>query len=373
MKKVLFTAKVDSHITNFHIPYLKWFKDQGYEVHVASNGENQIPYTDVKYNLGFDRNPLKYDNFKVYRKLKKIIEENKYDIIHCHTPIGGALTRWAARKTRGEGTKVLYTAHGFHFYDGASKVNWIVYYNIEKFLSKYTDCLITINEEDFNIAKEKKFDAKELKLVNGVGIDLNKFKPQTAENKRLLRAEYGYDEDDFIMVYAAELSYRKHHDLIINAVSYLNNKIPKLKILFAGVGALEDEYKSLTKQLNLDDKIKFLGYRKDVNKLMTLSDVAISSARQEGLPVNIMEAMAIGLPIIVTDCRGNRDLVKNNVNGIVVGINDVNSFTRAIEKMYVEKEFKNNVCENNVKDVKKYSLDVIMPEMIKIYTEFLEK
>lgn len=373
MKKVLFTAKVDSHILNFHIPYLKWFKDQGYEVHVASNGENDIPYADFKYNLKFDRNPLKPSNFKAYLELKKMIDDNNYEVIHCHTPIGGALTRLAARGARKKGTKVMYTAHGFHFYEGASKFNWLVYYNVEKFLSKYTDCLITINEEDFNAAKERNFKAKSLKFVKGVGINLNKFVPQTLEKKRALREEYGYKEDDFIMVYAAELSYRKHHDLLINAINLIKDKTPNLKLLCAGLGALEEEYKDLTNKLNVGDNIKFLGYRKDINNLMTLADVAVSSARQEGLPVNIMEAMATGLPIIVTDCRGNRDLIENGKNGIVVGIDDVEGFAKAIEKMYNDKEFREQVSNSNLESVTQYSLEDISKEMASIYNEVIEK
>lgn len=373
MKKVLFTAKVDSHILNFHIPYLKWFKDQGYEVHVASNGENIIPYADFKYNLRFDRNPLKPTNFKAYLELKNMIDNNDYEVIHCHTPIGGALTRLAARGARKKGTKVIYTAHGFHFYKGASKLNWIVYYNVEKFLSKYTDCLITINEEDFNLAKERKFKAKILKFVKGVGINLNKFVPQTFEKKRTLREEYGYKENDFIMVYAAELSYRKHHDLLINAVSLIKDKIPNLKLILAGIGALEDEYKELTNKVGVEDNIKFLGYRKDINNLMTLSDIAVSSARQEGLPVNIMEAMATGLPIIVTDCRGNRDLIENEKNGIVVGIDDVEGFAKAIEKMYNDKEFMKKISNENLESVKQYSLEDISKEMASIYNEVIKK
>ena len=153
MKKVLFVAHVDSHIRHFHIPYLKYFKEKGYEVHVVtSNDENEtFPYCDVKHVISIKRNPFKMDNIKAIKQLKKIINDEKFDLIHCHTPMGGVITRLAAKKVRKNGTKVFYTAHGFHFYKGAPKINWMIYYPIEKYLSKYTDVLITINHEDYEL------------------------------------------------------------------------------------------------------------------------------------------------------------------------------------------------------------------------------
>lgn len=206
LRRVLFTATVDSHIINFHIPYLRWFKERGYEVHVASKGDVNIPFVDVKYNIPFERSPFKSVNYKAYKELKEIIDRNSYELIHCHTPVGGVLTRLAAKNARTKGTKVLYTAHGFHFYKGAPLINWLLYYPVEKWLSRYTDCLITINEEDYRRAKKGNFKAKSIKFVNGVGIDLNEFTPQTKEKKKQLRKKYGYSDDDFILMYAAELN-----------------------------------------------------------------------------------------------------------------------------------------------------------------------
>ena len=154
MKKVLFAATVDSHIKQFHLPYLKWFKEHGYEVHVATNGKEVIPYCDVKHQISFERSPLKFNNIKAIGQLKKIIEKEQFEIIHCHTPMGSVVTRLAALKARKNGTRVIYTAHGFHFFKGAPIQNWLIYYPIEKLMARYTDCLITINEEDYEFAKK---------------------------------------------------------------------------------------------------------------------------------------------------------------------------------------------------------------------------
>ncbi|AMM94004.1 glycosyl transferase [Peribacillus simplex] len=369
MKKVLFSAAVDSHILNFHLPYLKWFKEQGYEVHVASNGDSEMPYVDVKYNIPFERSPFKFANFKAYKELKKIIEKNKYKLIHCHTPMGGALTRLAAIKARKLDTKVLYTAHGFHFYKGAPIVNWLLYYPVEKWLSKYTDCLITINKEDYQKVINN-FKAKSIKLVNGVGIDLNKFLPQTIEMKNELRKKYNFNETDFIVLFAGELSYRKHQDLLIDAFYLVNKKIPNVKLLLAGDGNLYQQYRDQVSRLELQETVQFLGYRNDIDKLLTISDLSVSSSRQEGLPINVIEAMATGLPLVVKDCRGHRDLVINGENGFVIKGDNEEGFSGLIERLYGSKELRSKFSDKNIEMVRKYSIENVMKEMESIYLEF---
>jgi glycosyltransferase EpsD len=367
MKKVLFTATIDSFILSFLIPYLKWFKEQGYEVHVASNGESKIPFVDVKHNILFERSPYSRKNISAYIDLKKVIEENNFSIIHCNTPMGGVLTRLAARKMRKRGTKVIYTAHGFHFYKGASLRNWAVYYLIEKWLSKYTDCLITINEEDYRMCTNNNFKAKSIKIVNGIGIDLNKFQLQTVVNKTQLRKEYGYSEGDFILIYVAELNYNKHQDLLIEAVNVLKNKIPNVKLLLVGIGSLKQQYEKQARKLGLEGNVEFLGYRTDISNLLKLSDIAVSSSRREGLPVNVMEAMATGLPLVVTDVRGNRDLVLNGENGYVVGVEDVEMVTSSIESLYKSQELRKKFGGVNLELINIYSLESIMKKMEEIY------
>ena len=180
MKKVLFVATVvKTHIMEFHIPYLKMFKEMGWNTAVASrndyeNAEDcQIPFCDDYYNVPFERSPIKLSNLKAYKELKKLINNGDYDIIHCHTPVGAMLARLAARRARKRGTKVIYTAHGFHFYKGAPIINWLLYYPVERFLARYTDVLITINKEDYERAQ--KFRAKKVCFVHGVGVDTSKF------------------------------------------------------------------------------------------------------------------------------------------------------------------------------------------------------
>lgn len=353
MNKVLFVATVTNHIISFHIPYLKWFKEQGYEVHVASNGEENIEYCDKHYNLLFERFPLKKDNVKVYKELKKIINSNDYQIIHCHTPVGGVITRLAARNARKKGTRVIYTAHGFHFYKGAPLLNWIIYYPIEKIMANYTDCLITINQEDYEIAK-KKLKIKQIELVNGVGVDESKFNfEMMQEEKSKIRESFGLKDDDFVLIQVGELNKNKNQIMAIEAMRSLVKEKKNIHLLLVGEGVLENLYKEKIDEYNLQYNVHMLGYRKDVPNLMKISNSLLSLSYREGVPVNVIEAMMSGLPIIATDCRGNRDIANK-----VIEIDDVNGLCNEIkrcienDKIYMCKKSEEYKIENVLKNMK---------------------
>ena len=370
MDKVLFTASIDEHLIGFHLPFIDWFVQAGFEVHAASSGESIIPGIAQKYNIGFERTPLRWGNMRAYGQLKQIMAANQYKVIHCHTPMASILTRLAAISSRRKGTKVIYTAHGFHFFKNAPKLNWMIYYPTEKIMSYVTDCLNTINREDYGRAV-KKLHAKRIELVHGVGVDLNVFTSQTQAMKDEKRQNYGYPQEAFIMIYAGELSYRKHQDLLIDAMTYLKNEEKKYLLLLAGKGPYDDRYRSEIVKNGLQDHVLLLGRRNDIAQLMTLADIAISASRQEGLPVNIMEGMATGLPLIATDCRGNRDLVTDGENGYVIGIEDAKSCADVIRKMASDEEARWNFSQNNIRKIKKYALESVLAEMADIYKSFI--
>lgn len=382
MKKALILASVASMIDQFNMANIDILQKAGYKVHVAANFNygsttSKERTSDLKkqlhsmgvivHDVAINRSVLNISNIHAYNVIKNIINHEAYDLIHCHSPIGGVITRLAAKAARKKGTKVIYTVHGFHFFKGAPIKNWLVYFPIEKWLSKYTDYIITINQEDYYNATNKKFKVKNIKLVNGIGIDLEKFKPQTKVKKSELRRQYGYSDDDFILLYTAELNYNKHQDLIINVINLLKDKIPNIKLLLAGLGTLQDKYKQQRDSLNLNSNVKFLGYRNDIVNLLTISDIVVSASRREGLPVNIMEAMATGLPLVVTDCRGNRDLVCNEENGFVIDIDDIEGFANAIEKLYTSKKLRQKFGRKNLEIINSYSLENVKKEMKNIY------
>ena len=359
-RKVLFTATVDSHILHFHVPFLKMFKDEGYEVHVATNGCEEIPYCDKKHIIPFERSPFKINNLKAIRKLKKIIDEEKYDIIHCHTPMGSVVTRIAAMKARKNGTRVIYTAHGFHFYKGAPLVNWCMFYPVEKMLSHVTDDLITINNEDYELAK-RKMKARRIHYVPGVGVDENKFNFCMSDDEtENLRKEVGVSKKDFVMICVGELNDNKNQIMQIEAVKEIASENENIKLLLAGEGDKREFLEQKIQEYNLQDKVKLLGYRTDIPRLLKISNLALSTSKREGLPVNVIEALTVGLPVIGTNCRGTRDLIKDGVNGYIVQIDDVYGLIKAIEDINII------IPKNELKNTQ-YTMSNILNKMKSIY------
>ncbi|MDQ0859277.1 glycosyltransferase family 4 protein [Bacillus sp. V2I10] len=372
--KVLFTATVDYHFKSFHLPILKWFKEQGWEVHVAALGNIELPYVDQKYNLPIQRSPFNSRNSIAFGQLKNIINQNHYSIIHCHTPVGGVLTRLAAREARKKGTKVIYTAHGFHFCKGAPIQNWLTFYPIEKWLSAYTDCLITINEEDYLLAMERRFAAGKVEHVHGVGVDTEKFKPISENEKMKRRKTFGMEQDDFILFYAAEFNKNKNQQFLLHAMSRLKDNLQNAKLLLAGEGALLEECKQLTKTLGIEKMVHFLGFRKDIDTILPMCDLAVGSSLREGLPVNIMEAMACGLPVVATENRGHGELVVDGVNGYIVRNNDVQTMKDQIYSFATD-HLKRKIYGSNGRILieNQYSIKQVLDEKSKIYKKYMRE
>ena len=370
MKKVLFVAHVvKHHLMSFHIPYLKWFKDNGYEVHVCARNDYEnkmecvIPYCDKYYDLPFERNPAKVNNLKAYKELKKIIDENDYKIIHCHTPIGGVLTRIAAKNSRIKGIKVIYTAHGFHFYKGGPFINWLLFYPVEKLCSRYTDVLITINQEDYELAK-RHFKSKVIKYVPGVGIDIeNIFAAQVNREKKL--EEANIPKGAFVIITVGELNKNKNQEVILKAISIINN--PNIYCIICGEGPFDKYLNKLIIELNILNNVKMLGFRLDVKELMEASDLFVFPSIREGLSVALMEAMSVGLPVVCSKIRGNTDLIDDKKGGYLVESTNVDEFIKAINSMVNEVEVRKDMGEYNKKKIKNFAVDNVVKEMANIY------
>ncbi|WLR49127.1 glycosyltransferase family 4 protein [Halobacillus litoralis] len=371
-KKVLFCATVDYHFQLFHLPYLKWFKEQGWEVHVAANGNMTLPYVDVKYEIPIQRSPLAQKNIEAYKILKHLIDKNQYQIVHCHTPMGGTLARLAARSARKRGTKVIYTAHGFHFCKGAPLANWFLYYPIEWKLAFYTDCLITINQEDYQLA-QKRFKTKHIEHVHGVGVDTDEFKPLSPVEKMKARESFGYKPNDFLLFYAAEFNKNKNQKLLIQALALLKKDVPKARLLLAGEGCTWAECKQLAKKLGVENMVDFLGYRNDIKEIVSICDAVAASSLREGLPVNIMEAMACSTPVVAIDNRGHRELVKDNVNGWVLPKNEVIEFSKKLKLIAEIEDVKEKLGANARNMIlNKYSTNRVIKQNSRIYQTYMD-
>lgn len=366
-KKVLFTATVvKTHINVFHLPYLKWFKEQGYEVHVAAKNDfiNEpciIPNCDKYYDINFARFPFSKANIKAYKQLKKLIQENNYDIIHCHTPVAGVLTRLAAKNNKN--TTVIYTAHGFHFFKGAPLINWLIYYPVERFCAGFTDKLITINREDYERAKRFKLRKNgKVYYVPGVGIDLEKIQNLKVDVKQK-KAELCIQENTPVLLSVGELNKNKNHEIVLQALNKIKDK--NFIYLICGRGILKEYLERKTQELHLENKVKLLGYRSNVIEILKTADLFIFPSKREGLPVSIIEAMAARLSVIASNVRGNRDLItKENL----FEPDDIVALTSLIEKRLeaIENKKLKKVTYTNLEQ---YSLKNVLKQMAEIYTD----
>lgn len=363
-KKALIIATIAGFITSFEMNDIKILQELGYEVIVAANFENYNGKLDdknvQKLNIEFARSPFSLQNLKAFKKLNKFVRENKIDLIHCHTPVGGVVGRIIGKLNKVE--TVIYTAHGFHFFDGAPKINWLIYYPIEKFLSRWTDILITINNEDYNRAKNN-FYAKKVEYIPGVGLDTERIKSIQVDRKQK-REELGLNEDDIVLFSAGELSTRKNHKVVVEALGKLQND--KLKYLIAGKGDKKEELETLAKKYDIEKNIKLLGYRTDIYELCKISDIFLFPSFQEGLSVALMEAIVCNNVIICSNIRGNNDIIINGKNGFLVE-NNSDEYIEKIKLVVENKNIKDQLLKYNQKIISEIDLKNIEKLMKKIY------
>ena len=368
MKKVLFVATVvQKHINVFHLPFLKKFQENGYTTYVAASNDTdqpavEIPYCDEYVEINFKRNPFHPGNIPAYFKLRKLIRSEQFDIVHCHTPVGGVLGRLASIGARKRGTKVYYTAHGFHFYKGAPLKNWLLYYPVEKLCSYFTDVLITVNSEDYSFAK-KKMKAQKIAYSPSVGIDLSRFDIQVDKNEK--RKEIGVPEDAFLLLSVGELNENKNHQVILKAMAKLQNQ--NIHYAIAGIGPKKEELLFLAKELGVEKQFHLLGYRKDIPELNHAADLFCFPSFREGLGLSAIEAMSCGLPIVTSAIRGINDYSIDGTTGYSCSPVDVDAFAESIEKLQKNHNLRMEICSRNMLLAKRYDVCQIVSELSEIY------
>ena len=332
--KVLLVATVQSHICQFHRPLVAMLHEHGCEVHVAARNNLaeknglKLDFVEQVFDVPFQRSPFSPKNLGAYKQLKEIIDEGGYDVIHCNTPVGGVLGRLAARKARKHGTKVFYTAHGFHFYKSAPKKNWLIWYPIEKFMCRYTGKLITITREDYDLASAK--FPTQVERIHGVGANTAKYHKLSEAECMELRHELGYADDDKLLLCTGELLPNKNQITAIRTMKILTEKQSNIKLLLAGNGPTLPELQAEVAALGLQEHVEFLGYRTDLERYANIADVIVSCSYREGLPMNIVEGMLLSKPVVASYNRGHRELIAPDVTGYMVPPADANAFAEKI-------------------------------------------
>lgn len=374
--KALMLASVASMIDLFNADNINILRDLGYQVDVACNfKEGSITSQDRVDEYKKELNEQGINTYQIpiprsisrikdiarsYKIVKQLASKNEYKIVHCHSPIGSVICRLACIDARKKGTKVIYTAHGFHFFDGASKTAWMVYYPIEKECSKFTDVLITINQEDYKRAQQ--FHAKKVEYVPGIGVHTEAFHNALID-RAAKRKEFGFNGNDFVFMSTGQISIRKNHEVIIRALSKLNN--PKVKYLIVGFGEEETRLKQLTEDLGVFSQVVFAGYRSDVKELLHCVDAFAFPSLQEGLPVALMEAMSVGLPVVCSRIRGNTDLIEDGKGGFLFKPHDVDGFAAGM-KQIVSGDCK-QMSDINVDTMKRFDIHAVNKKMSDIY------
>lgn len=377
MKKVLLTATVQSHICQFHRPLVKMLHENGYEVHVAANNNLhlknglKLDFVDKVFDVPFSRSPKSMDNLKAYKILKRIIDSEHYDYIHCNTPMGGIVTRLAARKARKCGTEVIYAAHGFHFYKGASLLAWLAFYPIEKIFGRlFTDKLITISEADFEMAQRKHI-CERVYQIHSVGINSKKYSTVDDALIKEYQGNYGLSDNDFVCICTGELNKNKRQRLVIDALPEIIASVPNFKLLLAGNGPEKDNLEKQIKDIGMVDVAQLIGYRTDLEVFVNLADVAVSASLREGLGINLIEAMNCHKPVVGSANRGHSEFIKDGVNGFIAnGSTDAeisHSFAQAIIKLATDQALYHKLSEQAYLDAQLYMDFNVENELQSIY------
>jgi glycosyltransferase involved in cell wall biosynthesis len=370
-KKILFSATVYYHLAAFHKPFIKLLQDKGYEVHAAANPDHgrkeEIEEMGVVcWDISFSRSPYDRSNIQAVKELKRLFQTHRFDLIHVHTPVASFLVRYMAKKC-GQGP-VLYTAHGFHFYQGASIQNWLIYYTAEKLAARWTDGLVVINQEDYQNGKSLGFTENEsLFFVHGVGVSLEQY----GVNRDVsIREQLGIKNSDVLITYIAELNHNKNHLFLLRNWKSILQYAPNVHCLIVGKGENEEALRRYVEQNRLQH-IHFLGFRHDIPMILSDSDIVTLLSFREGLPRCVMEAMASKKPLVVTNIRGSRDLVQHGVNGFVIDLGDDRTLTESFVKLIREPNLREQMGQASFERIQPYRLENVLVEMEDVYSRYV--
>lgn len=382
MKKVLIVASVVSFIEWFNKENVDFLQEQlGCQVHIACNfdymSDTDAARTEsyieklkkqgiVLHNIAFARSPFSAANISAYKELKRIIDTQTFDLIHCHTPTVSMMTRLAAGNARKKGTVVMYTCHGFHFHRASSKKNWLIYYPVERVLSRCCDYIVTINREDYNRAKT--FHCKNVRYIPSVGVDIERIKKLEVD-KAAKKESIGVPADKTLILSAGELIERKNHEAIIKALAKVGD--PDIYYAIAGKGPLKESLQDLAQRLGVGDRVLFLGFRTDVFELYHAADISAFPSQIEGLGLAGVEAMAAGVPLISSNVHGILDYVVDGKTGYAVPPDDIDGFAEAIRKLAHDPGLRERMRENCIQAVAPFEITNALNVMWDIYKEIL--
>lgn len=371
--QVLFLATIYGHLHQFHIPFMNSLQSKGFVVHAGASVDDRASLEKLEragvvcWDIPFARSPYDPKNVKAFLRLRQLLSNEHFDLVHVHTPVASFLGRLLSKATH-QGP-VLYTAHGFHFYKGAPLKNWLVYYTAERVAARWTDALIVMNSEDYELAQRLGYRPGEsLFRVHGVGVDLNVYSQPVASES--IRHELGIGRDQPVVTCVAEFTDNKNQAFLLDAWAMLARRLGDGHLLFVGSGKNFDLLRNRADTEGIP-RVHFLGYRTDVPQILLDSDIAVLVSKREGLPRSLMEAMASGKPVVATNVRGNRDLVEDGQTGLLIEPGDTASLASALERLLVDADLRKEMGSAGKARVQSFSLERVMEEMQSVYERWL--
>ena len=357
-RSVLFTASVFSHIANFHRPYLRAFQELGWQVDVACGGEVcPIPEARRLIPLPLKKSMTAPENLAAQNQLRRLIREEKYSLISTHTSLAAFFTRLAAA---GLAVPLVYTCHGYLFDDSTPPLRRLPLLGAERLTAGRTDLLLTMNRYDYALARQYRL-GKSVRLIPGMGVE---YPPCDPAAGAALRQELGVTHGEFLLLYPAEFSPRKDQSTLIRAMALLPSPV---RLCLPGNGELWEECKALAQTLGVADRVIFPGYVSDMAPWFAAAQCAVSSSRSEGLPFNVMEAMAAGLPLVATAVKGHLDLVEPEVTGLLYPCGDPQSCAQEVERLLADRELGERLGQAGKQAAQSYRLSVVLPQVMGEY------
>ena len=375
MSKRILVTSTDLMMVQFLVPHVINLSENGFEVEIACSDvggrmdeirQKLEGHVGAVHTVRLVRSPASPTNLKGYGDMKKVIETGRYDVIWTNEPVMGVVTRLAARKARKRGTKVIYMVHGFHFFTGAPKANWMIYYPVEQFASRFCDEIVTINQEDYNRAK--KMHAPAVGYIHGIGVNTDRL--QKKENQSNIRRELGLKDDDFLLLSVGELNENKNHKVILRALGRLQDR--KIHYIICGKGDQLNALQALAAEQKITENVHFLGYRTDVVDICSQADAFAFPSYREGLGLAALEAMYCGLPLITSNVRGPIDFMVPGETGAICPPDDIAAFAEAIQKLAADRELRVKYGERNRQVVQNYCLESVKKEVLELFKGFCQ-
>lgn len=367
-RKVLFTASTYSHIVNFHLPYLRKFREEGWTVHVACGGASMpIPDVDRVIDLPFEKSMWSPNNFKAAHLLNGELRREGYDLILTHTSLAAFFTRLALRGLR-DRPRVANMVHGYLFDDDTPWLKRNLLLGAERWTAPVTDQVLTMNRWDYEAAIQYRL-GHQVVQVPGIGVDFSRFDRVPPDSRELLRKKRGVRPDAFVLIYAAEFSKRKSQSVIIRAMELLPDTV---NLVLAGEGVLREECRDLARKLGVEGRVLFPGQVRDIPAWYAMADAAVSASRSEGLPFNIMEAMYAGLPVVASAVKGHTDLVEDGVTGLLYPYGDAGACGEQLLRLVESEPLRRDLAQNAREAMEQYGLERVLPVVWARYSELYE-